>query len=199
MNTILVTCKNEGCNSKFRIPEFQYGKNIKNNTDKQECKICKNKKILQNAKTRPNPTTTKRSKTSTSNKKPNQTRPKGKKQNINKALDNAWSKLVKLIWERKCAVCGNRKSLNSHHIYSRAKKSVCWDTVNGICLCVKHHIGVEFSAHKTPNDFTYWLEELKGKDWMMKLRFKANTTVHRHDFEKQIILDELNKRIKSYD
>lgn len=46
MNLIQVTCSNNNCNRTFRVPEYQYGKTIKNNPDKQECLNCKNKKLL---------------------------------------------------------------------------------------------------------------------------------------------------------
>ena len=50
MKTILVTCKNPDCNRQFRVPEYSRpDSTIKNNPDKQECIICKNRKILQEA------------------------------------------------------------------------------------------------------------------------------------------------------
>lgn len=202
MKTILITCKNDDCSHTFRIPEYVYGKNIKTST-KQECKICKNKKILEqsmfNRKSQVEKTKPSTGKYTIKQKGTKKRLKTTKKKNINKALDTAWSKLVKLQWDNKCAVCGNRKSLNSHHVYSRAKHSVRWDTINGICLCVKHHIGTEFSAHKTPVDFTLWLMEKKGKAWLMKLKIKSNSIAKFHEFEKEIILNELLKEIKSYE
>lgn len=44
--TILVTCKNKDCTHTFRVPEFKYNSTIKNNPDKQECRICINVKVL---------------------------------------------------------------------------------------------------------------------------------------------------------
>ena len=46
MNIIEVTCMNKGCNNKFRVPEFKFNSTIKNNPKKQECNICKNRKLL---------------------------------------------------------------------------------------------------------------------------------------------------------
>ena len=47
MKPILVTCKNEDCTREFRVPEFtKPNSTIRNNPDKQECNICKNKKLL---------------------------------------------------------------------------------------------------------------------------------------------------------
>lgn len=111
-------------------------------------------------------------------------------------LDNAWSELVKLRAGKKCEVCGKPDSLNSHHIYSRSKRSVRWDVMNGICLCVGHHIGNKFSAHKTPNDFTYWLEKKRGQHFMDLLSAKAHRQSKLMDFEKELLLKELKAEIK---
>ena len=118
---------------------------------------------------------------------------------IDKKLDVAWSKLVKLEGGNECEYCGKTKPLNSHHIFSRIKHSVRWDTINGICLCVGHHIGSTFSAHKTGVEFTLWLIEKRGQDFVDKLRFKATGTSKLHIFEKQILLQELNDRIKTFE
>jgi len=120
---------------------------------------------------------------------------------IDGKLDVAWSKLVKLKAGMKCEIprCG-KTTLNSHHIYSRSKKSTRWYVGNGICLCVGHHtFSSKFSAHKTPLEFTEWLVEYKGEDEMDRLRLRANTTSKLHPFEKQILLDELNREIKEYE
>jgi len=117
------------------------------------------------------------------------------KSSIDKRLDTAWSKLVKLKSGNKCAVCSSEKALNSHHIYSRAKMSLRWSTINGICLCVGHHIGVKFSAHKTPVDFNDWMIEKFGPDFMDGLKLMAHTQSNLHDFEKEYLLKELQSEI----
>ena len=136
---------------------------------------------------------------STGKKKKSTRKPKTDHKKLTDALDKAWSILVKLEGNNECAVCRKTKSLNSHHIYSRAKQTVRWDTINGICLCVGHHIGNKFSAHKTSASFIDWLRDKKGNKFMDELRLKSNGTADYHDFELQIMLDELNKRIKSYE
>lgn len=120
------------------------------------------------------------------------------KSTLDKRLDAAWSKLVKLKSGNKCAVCGSVKALNSHHIYSRAKMSLRWSTENGICLCVGHHIGVKFSAHKTPTEFTEWLNEKFGPEFMDGLKYMAHSQSNLHEFEKELLLKELQAEIKSY-
>lgn len=117
---------------------------------------------------------------------------------IDKQLDDAWSKLVKLRAGNKCEKCGKTSYLNSHHIYSRSKKSTRWDVMNGICLCVGHHtFSSVFSAHKTPLEFTEWLTLHKGENFLNVLRIKANSISKLHEFEKKILLQELRKEIKA--
>ena len=134
-------------------------------------------------------------------KKQGEKKPRKKKtdtQKINKQLDDAWSLLVKLTAGNKCEYCGKTKPLNSHHIYSRSNQKVRWDEINGICLCVGHHIGNVFSAHKTGVEFTHWLEKYKGSEFMETLRIKAGQTQHYSYNEKLLIFEYLNNQIKKY-
>ena len=123
-----------------------------------------------------------------------------KKSGIDGKLDDAWSKLVKLRANKKCEYGGKTSYLNSHHIFSRSKKSVRWDTMNGVCLCVGHHtFSSKFSAHKTPTEFHIWLVEKKGNDFIQRLRLKANSVAKWSNFEKELILKELRKEISIYE
>lgn len=116
---------------------------------------------------------------------------------IDGKLDLAWSELVKLRAGMQCEYCGKKTHLNSHHIFSRSKRSVRWDAMNGICLCVGHHtFSSTFSAHKTPTEFTYWLEKVKGKPFIEMLTIKAHQTSKLHIFEKELLLKQLNKDIE---
>jgi hypothetical protein len=111
-------------------------------------------------------------------------------------LDLAWSELVKLRAGWKCEYCGKSKYLQSHHIFSRSKKSTRWDVQNGIALCVGHHtFSSTFSAHKTPLEFIDWLYNYRGTENINLLRIRANMTSKLHDFEKQILLIDLKDRI----
>ena len=117
---------------------------------------------------------------------------------IDGKLDVAWSKLVKLKAGNKCEVCYKTRSLNSHHIYSRSKRSTRWLPENGICLCVScHTFSSKFSAHKTPIFFIDWLKDKKGESIMCRLMIKANSISKLHPFEKGVLLNELNKEIKN--
>lgn len=115
---------------------------------------------------------------------------------IDKYLDDLWSELVKLKAGNKCEVCGKTRNLNSHHVYSRAMKSVRWQAMNGYCLCVGHHIGIKFSAHKTPNDFTQWSIENRGQSWFDTLQMKAHSIGKLFPFEKELLKKELQKEIE---
>tara|TARA_R110000744_G_scaffold5110_3_gene17982 strand:+ start:6604 stop:6984 length:381 start_codon:yes stop_codon:yes gene_type:complete len=124
-----------------------------------------------------------------------------RKKGVDGKLDTAWSKLVKLRAGMKCEIenC-QKKVLNSHHIYSRSKRSTRWHPENGVCLCVGHHtFSSSFSAHKTPLEFIRWLDKYKGDAYMDRLMIRANTVSKLHTFEKDILLTELNKEIKSYE
>jgi len=118
---------------------------------------------------------------------------------IDGKLDTAWSLLVKLRAGMKCEIQGcGKKVLNSHHIYSRSKRSTRWHPENGICLCVGHHtFSSSFSAHKTPLEFIRWLDEYKGGRYMDNLMIRANTVSKLHKFEKELLLKELNEEIKN--
>lgn len=119
---------------------------------------------------------------------------------IDKKLDEAWSKLVKLVAGNKCEYCGKTTYLNSHHIYSRSKRSTRWHIPNGSCLCVSHHtFNSGFSAHKTPLEFTEWIIDRRGEDWYNELRTKAHTVEKLHIHEKRELLIYLNERIDCFE
>lgn len=102
---------------------------------------------------------------------------KRENKSLPKKADDLWSKAVRKVWA--CAYCGKRENLNAHHIFSRHNKSVRWDLDNGICLCSWCHVfSDKFSAHKTPTDFTYWLETQYSREWLETLGRKANTPLH---------------------
>jgi len=118
---------------------------------------------------------------------------------IDKKLDDAWSLLVKLIAGNQCEYCRNTQTLNSHHVFTRSNKSTRWDELNGICLCASHHtLNSKFSAHGTPTIFSEWIINKRGENWHNLLRLRAHSDGKRTKFEKEIMLNELNKRIKSY-
>ena len=118
---------------------------------------------------------------------------------IDKKLDDAWSELVKLKAGNKCEYCGadrKVKQLHSHHIYTRSNKAGRWNVSNGVALCAGHHVlSSSFSAHKTPVEFTRWLDKYKGIEFMDMLSFKVRQISKLHKFEKEILLNELKNEI----
>ena len=95
---------------------------------------------------------------------------------VNKRKDDQWTHLVKERAGFKCEYCGSDKNLNSHHIFSRANRSVRWDLDNGVCVCSLHHIfSSQFSAHLSPIEFSEWLKDKRGQEWYDNLRVKAKS------------------------
>lgn len=120
------------------------------------------------------------------------------KKGIDGKLDTAWSELVKLRAGMKCEYCGKTTTLNSHHIYSRSKKSMRWNPDNGVSLCVAHHVfSSTFSAHKTSLEFADWIRNKKGDKYIDNLRLKANSISKLFKFEKEILLEDLRKQINN--
>lgn len=88
--------------------------------------------------------------------------------------DKQWSLEVKQRDDFKCVHCGKEEYLNSHHIFTRNNYAVRWDLDNGITLCSGcHTMSSKFSAHKTPLEFYDFLLELKGQEFIDKLKQKA--------------------------
>lgn len=115
---------------------------------------------------------------------------------IDKKLDDAWSLAVKVQAGFKCEYCGKTSSLNSHHVYSRSNRSVRWDLRNGYCLCVSHHTFGNISAHKSPMEFSKWMEQDRGKEWADDLNVVANKTVKFMKCDKEFMLQNLLAYIK---
>ena len=124
---------------------------------------------------------------------------KYKMKSLDKKIDEAWAKIVKLRAGMKCEYCGKTTYLNSHHVYSRSKRSTRWDLSNGVSLCVGHHTFGEWSAHKNPIEFIEWIKEKRGQDWYNALRLQANTHLKLTKLEKQNILFTFTEIIKRYE
>ena len=86
------------------------------------------------------------------NVKPKKVKPE--RWHVEKSLDKLWSDAVKDRDHHRCRFCNGIDGLNSHHIFTRSRKSTRWDIDNGITLCRGHHI---FTAHKSPKKFENWL------------------------------------------
>ena len=111
------------------------------------------------------------------------TKKKEKKQSsisfLTKKADKLWSEAVKINYLYKCAYCGRTEFLNSHHLFTRSRKSTRWDLDNWMCLCSWHHtLSSEFSAHQTSLEFFEWLEWLRGRDWINELSLQSRQIVN---------------------
>ena len=121
------------------------------------------------------------------------------RQILAKKLDDLWAEVVKIHAGYKCEYCGKKTTLNAHHIYSRSKKSTRWDTMNGVCLCVSHHVfNSGFSAHKTPTEFVEWIKKKRGITECEILRCHANQTKKWTLKDMQIRVNTFELTIKTY-
>jgi len=87
-----------------------------------------------------------------------------------KDLDELFREIIKKR-DRICRKCGKTSQLQVAHIFSRAKRSVRWDTDNGVLLCLRHHL---FWAHKNPIEFADWVKEQLGAETFAILKMRAN-------------------------
>ena len=112
---------------------------------------------------------------------------------IEKELDKLWSLAIRK--KGYCECCGsNKKQLNAHHIFTRSRKATRWEISNGLCLCCGcHTLSSTLSAHKTPYEFTRFLEDYKGKKWLDNLQKMSNEIYKPTKSE----LEETKKYLKS--
>ena len=115
---------------------------------------------------------------------------KTQRQKVRHKLDKLWSQKVRSIG--KCEFCGSKDSLNGHHIYSRTNLATRWDLNNGVCLCSGCHVFRSLSAHKSPMEFSEWLIEQRGEEWLSELRLKAKSVVKYTIADLEDILERLD-------
>lgn len=81
---------------------------------------------------------------------------------LRKEADAQWNIAVKERDKWTCQYCGcTDKQMNAHHLRGRGALQYRHELDNGICLCVRHHLGGKgdtFSAEGTPLKFMRWLE-----------------------------------------
>ena len=116
-------------------------------------------------------------------------KPKTSRKKLELALDKAWS--IKVRQKGFCAVCGphiKHDVLHAHHIFSRKHKGTRWDILNGLSLCIRHHL---FFFHRDIYEASLWLQEYYNKPSLERLRIKAMGVCKWHESDLQILLDEL--------
>ena len=121
---------------------------------------------------------------------------RNKKKTLENKLDKLWAEAVKIKANYRCECCGKSNVLlNSHHIFTRSRKATRFELDNGCCLCVGcHTFSSKLSAHKTPVEFTHWLEKTKGKKWLKTLQDMSNE-VYKPTIEE---LEETLKYLQKY-
>ena len=120
---------------------------------------------------------------------------KKKKKSTDKILLDLWAEAVKIRAGYKCEYCGNLKTLNSHHIFSRRHRATRWDIDNGICLCSGCHTLRTFSAHQSPA-FIDWEEQYIGEERYNRIKEKAYQVKKWTEVEKEEIKVELENYIE---
>jgi hypothetical protein len=112
---------------------------------------------------------------------------------LNKKLDNLWSQVVRSKGE--CELCGRKPPevvLHAHHIFSRRWYSTRWDIKNGVCLCTGDHL---FKAHKDVQEFSDWVQDRYGVDYIDDLRRKAHETADFTKEQKKELINNLQKML----
>lgn len=90
-----------------------------------------------------------------------------------KKCDKAFSLLIRSVGS--CQNCGSIENLQCAHIVSRSNKTLRWNPLNAVCLCLRCHI---FKFHRSPLEFVEWLEK-RYPERMVYLREKRNTILTR--------------------
>lgn len=112
---------------------------------------------------------------------------------LNKQLDKLWSQAVRA--KGYCELCGRKPPevvLHAHHIFSRRWFSTRWNLDNGICLCTGDHI---YKAHKDIQEFSDFVREKYGDEYIDKLRTEANSLADFTKDEKKEMIENLKKRL----
>ncbi len=82
-----------------------------------------------------------------------------------------WSVEVRVCDGNKCAVCGQTKFIQAHHLLPKERyPEYQFEPYNGVSLCPSHHKWGKLSAHRNPLWFAWWLcENRQGQyNWAME-------------------------------
>ena len=91
--------------------------------------------------------------------------------------DRAWADLVKERDSYSCRRClrmfpeGERQGLHAHHVFTRSRKSTRHMLLNGVSLCMGHHMW----AHRQVLDFHEWMRDELGEAQYDELRQLSQT------------------------
>jgi hypothetical protein len=92
--------------------------------------------------------------------------------------DKLWRDLVKERDGYACRRCHKvypppNRGLDAHHIFGRGRLATRHMLLNGVSLCVGHHISW---AHANPLEFHEWIREEIGAEEYDELRLLSNQT-----------------------
>ena len=102
---------------------------------------------------------------------------KPRKKTLKAKCDKLWSEIVRS--RGRCERCGGTSNLQAAHIESRRFVSTRHDLDNGICLCA----GCHHRAHNRPTEFTLWLVDYKGREFLEELHSRNEPTYGKFDYE----------------
>jgi len=122
-------------------------------------------------------------------------RAKTDRKKLEKELDDLWHKAVLKRDNYGCKICGSRDRLQTHHIFSRIRRSTRWDMENGITLCAGHH----YLAHRDPEKFRRFVIQKIGEEKYEELYQKSLYVVRITLKDLERIKNELKEYLKGDD
>ena len=116
---------------------------------------------------------------------------------LTKKADALWSECVKIRDNFTCRYCWKTTHLNSHHLFTRARKSTRWSIDNWITLCSGcHTLSSKFSAHQTPFEFFEWLEKQEGREYIDELSLQSREVA---DINSELLQEQIDYLTKYKD
>ena len=115
---------------------------------------------------------------------------------IHRRLLKLWGIAVRKDWYNRCAICGTKENLDSHHIIPKDFKNSAlkFELLNGICLCKSHHkFSRANSPHKNSLVFSDWFRTNFGGHYSWCLanadKTKVFTIEELTDIEENLKID----------
>ena len=101
-----------------------------------------------------------------------------------RACDELWSLSVRSRDGFKCAICGNTKMPNAHHLITRKVFKYRYDISNGLTLCPDHHeFSVTCSAHTAPWGLEDWMKESRKEQFAQHVEARNNISNIKTDYQ----------------
>jgi len=125
---------------------------------------------------------------------------KNKRKLLEKQLDLAFSEFVRLRADGKCDMCGRKGGkLDAHHLFKRSRRSVRWDTLNGVALCFRcHRLGAHSPDFGDQANFHKWCVDTYGTTMLDRLEAESHQIVKMSIPDLEEKLDQLKCLTKMY-